>query len=123
MDTVINPNVAMPGPINQAMFILAGKRYLVLEVGSSSAAATDTIPESDQEVSEEPSAESPSKKLYVYGLAGLAKLLNCSKSTAYNIKRSHKIDAAVSQFGKTIVVDAEKALELLRDNDKSEKNG
>ena len=53
-------------------------------------------------------------KKYVYGLKGIQELFNCSKSTAYNIKRSGRIDAAISQIGNTIIVDAEKALELLK---------
>lgn len=53
------------------------------------------------------------KKHYVYGLAGLSKLLGCSTSTAARIKKSGVIDAAISQHGKIIVVDADLALELL----------
>lgn len=53
------------------------------------------------------------KKHFVYGLAGLCKLLGCSTSTATRIKKSGVIDAAISQHGKIIVVDADLALELL----------
>ena len=53
------------------------------------------------------------KKHFVYGLAGLCKLLGCSTSTAARIKKSGVIDAAISQHGKIIVVDADLALELL----------
>ena len=53
------------------------------------------------------------KKHFVYGLAGLSKLLGCSISTAARIKKSGVIDAAISQHGKIIVVDADLALELL----------
>lgn len=49
---------------------------------------------------------------YVYGLAGIAQLFNCSKTTANRIKQSGKIDKAISQIGNMIIVDAEKALEL-----------
>lgn len=54
------------------------------------------------------------QKRYVYGLAGLAKLFNCCTGTAHVIKKSGKIDAAISQEGRKIVVDAELALELLK---------
>lgn len=54
------------------------------------------------------------KKHYVYGLAGLCKLLGCSTATASRIKRSGVIDAAISQTGKIIVVDADLALDLLK---------
>lgn len=49
---------------------------------------------------------------YVYGLAGIASLFGCSKTTAARIKRSGKIDAAITQVGSLIIVDAEKALKL-----------
>ena len=53
-------------------------------------------------------------KRYVYGIAGLAKLFQCSQVTAQRIKSSGVIDDAVSQIGGVIVVDAEYALDLLR---------
>ncbi len=49
---------------------------------------------------------------YVYGIAGIAKLFNCSVPTANKIKASGKIDKAIKQIGRKIVVDAELALEL-----------
>ena len=51
-------------------------------------------------------------KQYVYGLAGIAELFKCSKTTANRIKQSGKIDKAVTQIGNLIIVDAEKAIEL-----------
>jgi hypothetical protein len=49
---------------------------------------------------------------FVYGLAGIAKLFNCSKTTANRIKQSGKIDKAINQIGNIIIVDVEKAVEL-----------
>lgn len=60
----------------------------------------------------EPQKEDASKH-YVYGLSGLAKLLNCSIVTAHKIKKSGKIDAAVKQIGRKIIVDADLAIELI----------
>ncbi len=57
--------------------------------------------------------DEPSDKRYVYGLAGLAQLLGCSKVTACRIKRSGKIDKAISQCGRIIIIDANLALQLL----------
>lgn len=54
------------------------------------------------------------KKHYVYGLQGLADLLGCSKSTAFRIKKSGVINAAISQVGKNIIVDADLAIDLLK---------
>lgn len=53
------------------------------------------------------------KKHYVYGLQGLSDLLGCSLSTSARVKRSGAIDAAISQQGKIIVIDADLALDLL----------
>ncbi len=55
-----------------------------------------------------------SEKKYVHGLRGLANLLGVSKTTAQKIKNEGKIDAAIYQTGKTIVIDSELALKLLK---------
>lgn len=54
------------------------------------------------------------KKRYVYGLQGLCNLFGCSTATASRIKKSGVIDAAISQVGNTIIVDADLALDLLK---------
>ncbi|MGL5277248.1 DUF3853 family protein [Myroides sp.] len=51
-------------------------------------------------------------KRYVYGIAGIAKLFNCSISTANKIKKEGKIKKAILQYGRKIIVDADLALEL-----------
>ncbi|MCI2145803.1 MAG: DUF3853 family protein [Bacteroidales bacterium] len=51
---------------------------------------------------------------YVYGLDGLARLMGCSKSTAFRIVHSGMIDKAVVQVGRKIAVDADKAMDLLK---------
>ena len=48
----------------------------------------------------------------VYGIAGIAKLFNCSKPTASRIKKSKIIDKAITQIGRKIIVDADLALKL-----------
>jgi hypothetical protein len=53
-----------------------------------------------------------SNKHFVYGLAGLADLLHCSKTTANRIKQSGKIDKAIRQIGNLIIIDADKAIKL-----------
>lgn len=50
---------------------------------------------------------------YAYGIAGIAELFNCSKTTANAIKQSGKIDKAIRQVGRKIIVDASLALELV----------
>jgi hypothetical protein len=51
-------------------------------------------------------------KKYVYGIVGIARLFGCSIPTANRIKQSGKIDKAITQIGRKIIVDAELALEL-----------
>lgn len=54
-----------------------------------------------------------SEKRYVYGIAGIADLFSCSKTTANAIKQSGKIDRAIIQIGRKIAVDAELAMSLV----------
>lgn len=53
---------------------------------------------------------------YVYGLSGLAALFGCSKRSAQNLKASGKIDKAIIQDGRKIIVDAALALELVKNS-------
>ncbi|WP_411898525.1 DUF3853 family protein [Elizabethkingia bruuniana] len=55
-------------------------------------------------------------KKCVYGISGLAKLFNCGRTKAGEIKKSGVIDAAIIQDGKKLIIDADKALELKREN-------
>ncbi len=54
------------------------------------------------------------QKRHVYGIRGIAELFGCSIPTANRIKRSGRIDKAITQIGRKIIVDAELALELAR---------
>ena len=63
-----------------------------------------------QELLELLQSEAPKK--YVYGIDGISTLFNCSIPTANRIKASGKIDKAIKQIGRKIIVDAELALEL-----------
>ncbi|MDD4190542.1 MAG: DUF3853 family protein [Mangrovibacterium sp.] len=60
----------------------------------------------------EPEVHETEKK-YVYGLNGIAQLFGCSIPTANRIKQSGKIDRAIKQIGRKIIVDAELALQLV----------
>ncbi|MFB9120950.1 DUF3853 family protein [Bergeyella porcorum] len=53
-------------------------------------------------------------KRYVHGIDGLADLLGCKRTKAQQIKSSGVIDEAVYQSGKIIVIDGDKALELIK---------
>ncbi len=49
---------------------------------------------------------------YVYGIRGIAEIFHCSLPTANRIKKSGRINKAITQVGRKIVIDAELALEL-----------
>jgi hypothetical protein len=55
-------------------------------------------------------------KKYVYGIKGLAKLIDGSTSKANRLKKSGIIDKAIIQNGRKIIVDAELALELMKES-------
>ena len=65
--------------------------------------------------------ETPTEKRYVYGIAGLCEIFGCSKPTAIRIKKSGRIDKAITQVGRKIVIDAELALELASSKPKPNK--
>ena len=65
------------------------------------------------------SVESPqpsSQKRYVQGYQGIANLFGCSKSTAQRIKKSGIIDDAITQVNRKILVDADLALQLVKES-------
>lgn len=51
-------------------------------------------------------------KRFEHGLEGIQRIYKCSKSTASRIKKSGVIDAAISQFGRKITIDVNKALAI-----------
>ena len=53
------------------------------------------------------------EKKYEYGLKGLAKTLGCSRSKAAELKSSGILDDAIIQNGHLIIIDKEKAMELM----------
>ena len=60
----------------------------------------------------QPQPVTETSRKYVYGIPGIAKLFGCSLPTANRIKKSGRIDKAITQIGRKIIVDAELALEL-----------
>ena len=60
----------------------------------------------------QPQPVTDTERKYVYGILGIAKLFGFSLPTANRIKKSGKIDKAITQIGRKIIVDAELALEL-----------
>ena len=84
---------------NKPLWQMTGEEFLYLQQ-SSGQKEVQTINHVD------------SSKKHVYGIAGIARLFGCSMPTANRIKQSGKIDKAITQIGRKIIVDAEFALEL-----------
>ena len=61
-------------------------------------------------------SENSLNKNYVYGIRGIANLLNCSIAKANRIKKRGIIDEAIIQEGRSIMVDVELALSLIKNN-------
>ncbi len=59
--------------------------------------------------------KSQEDKKYVFGIKGIQNLLNCSESSAKRLKKSGKIDDAIIQDGRKIIIDVDKALHLLKE--------
>jgi hypothetical protein len=59
---------------------------------------------------EKPTFEHDDK--YVYGIAGIAKLLDVSKTMVSEYRKQGWIEPAIKQYGRKIICDREKALEL-----------
>jgi hypothetical protein len=78
---------------------MTGEEFLFLQENSRQNGTVATV------------VSNPSKK-FVYGIRGIAQLFGCSMPTANRIKKSGKIDKAITQIGRKIIVDAEFALEL-----------
>lgn len=57
-----------------------------------------------------------SEKRFVQGYQGIAELFGCSKSTAQRIKKSGIIDDAIMQVNRKILVDADLALQLVKES-------
>lgn len=74
---------------------------------------TKTASQNDEASSQDTPAQSTSEKKYVYGIDGIAEIFGCSRPTASRIKKSGRINAAIRQIGRKIVVDVELALSLV----------
>ena len=79
---------------------MTGEEFIFLSKHASRQTETQTQPITDTE------------RKYVDGILGIAKLFGCSLPTANRIKKSGKIDKAITQIGRKIIVDVELALEL-----------
>ena len=51
---------------------------------------------------------------FVYGVAGLAKLIGASYSAAWNLRKSGKIDKATHQAGRKLMFNRNRVLEITK---------
>ena len=86
--------------LSKPVWQLTGEEFIFLSKHASRQTETQPQPITDTE------------RKYVYGILGIAKLFGCSLPTANRIKKSGKIDRAITQIGRKIIVDVELALEL-----------
>ena len=89
------------------------KRIIDLTLGE----LMDAIDERIEAAAQKPEKPKTAKR-YVCGLKGLAILLGCSKTTAARLKASGRIDAAITQVGALLIIDADLALKLAAGNKK-----
>ena len=86
--------------LSKPVWQMTGEEFIFLSKHASRQTETQPQPITDTE------------RKYVYGIQGIAKLFGCSLPTANRIKKSGKIDKAITQIGRKIIVDVELALEL-----------
>ena len=86
--------------LSKPVWQMTGEEFIFLSKHASRQTETQPQPITDTE------------RKYVYGILGIGKLFGCSLPTANRIKKSGKIDKAITQIGRKIIVDVELALEL-----------
>ena len=86
--------------LSKPVWQMTGEEFIFLSKHASRQTETQPQPITDTE------------RKYVYGILGVAKLFGCSLPTANRIKKSGKIDKAITQIGRKIIVNVELALEL-----------
>lgn len=60
---------------------------------------------------------------YAYGIAGICEIFGCSRPTAQRLKKSAIIKDAIIQTGRTIIIDRQKALDLVKEDSENKKGG
>ena len=86
--------------LSKPVWQMTGEEFIFLSKHASRQTETQPQPVTDTE------------RKYVYGILGIAKLFGCSLPTANRSKKSGKIDKAITQIGRKIIVNVELTLEL-----------
>jgi hypothetical protein len=68
------------------------------------------------EILKQPEPQKPNNtgKKYLYGIRGICEIFGCKPTKANEIKASGIIDKAITQHGRSIIIDVELALELTK---------
>lgn len=61
-------------------------------------------------------ADHQPKRELVWGIAGISRILGCSKSTVCKLKRNGVLDKAVTQVGRKIIADVNLLMEIKQPN-------
>ena len=95
--------------LNKPLWQMTGEEFIFL---SKTVNFDNPGPPTQVNASTIMTTENVSARRYVYGLRGIAEIFGCSIPTANRIKKSGKIDRAIRQIGRKIIVDVDLALEL-----------
>ena len=99
--------------LSKPVWQMTGEEFIMLSRHASGQTEAQPQPVTDTVQTEaQPQPVTDTNRKYVYGIPGIARLFGCSLPTANRIKKSGKIDKAITQIGRKIIVDAELALEL-----------
>jgi len=90
--------------LHKPLWQMTGEEFMFL---------SKTASQNDEATIKDNPSQTPFEKKYVYGIDGIAEIFGCSRPTASRIKKSGKINAAIRQIGRKIVVDVELALSLV----------
>lgn len=89
--------------LQKSLWQMTGEEFMFLSKPAS---------KNDEAKNQDTPSQSNSEKKYVYGIDGIAEIFGCSLPTASRIKKSGRLNAAIRQIGRKIVVDVELALSL-----------
>ena len=99
--------------LQKPLFQLTAGEFLALL--KQSIAETSSSPEGDARKKE--SGEEETKKRFVYGIAGIAKLFNCSTTNGKPDKEKWSYQQGNIAMRRMITVDADLALSLVKSNE------
>ena len=101
VQTLIHSDMEIRDLLSKPVWQMTGEEFIFLNRHALQGSETKPA---------QPAADKDKK--YVYGIGGIARLFGCSIPTANRIKKSGRIDRAITQIGRKIIVDADMALEL-----------